>query len=34
MDASSLLLGLWIGVVIGALASWLVARARLPALRE
>lgn len=34
MDASSLLLGLWIGVVIGALASWLVARVRLPALRE
>jgi DNA recombination protein RmuC len=34
MDASSLLLGLWIGVVIGALASWLVARARIPALRE
>jgi DNA recombination protein RmuC len=34
MDPSSLLVGLWIGVVIGALASWLVARARLPALRE
>jgi DNA recombination protein RmuC len=34
MDASSLLLGLWIGVVIGALAGWLIARARLPALRE
>jgi DNA recombination protein RmuC len=34
MDPSSLLLGLWIGVVIGALASWLVARARIPALRE
>jgi DNA recombination protein RmuC len=34
MDASSLLLGLSIGVVIGALAGWLIARARLPALRE
>ena len=34
MDGSSLLLGLWVGVVIGALASWLVARARVPALRE
>ena len=34
MDPSSLLVGLWIGVVVGALASWLVARARLPALRE
>jgi len=34
MDSSSLLLGLWVGVVIGALASWLVARVRLPALRE
>jgi DNA recombination protein RmuC len=34
MDPSSLLLGLWIGVVIGALASWLVARARIPALRD
>jgi DNA recombination protein RmuC len=34
MDASSLLLGLWIGVVIGALAGWLVARARLPGMRE
>ena len=34
MDPSSLLLGLSVGVVIGALASWLLARARLPALRE
>jgi len=34
MDPSSLLLGLAIGAVIGGLAGWLAARARLPALRE
>jgi DNA recombination protein RmuC len=34
MDFSSLLVGLAIGTVIGALAAWLIARARTPALRE
>jgi DNA recombination protein RmuC len=34
MGSSSLLLVLWVGVLIGALVSWLVARARVPALRE
>ena len=34
MDLSLLLLGLAIGAVIGGLAGWLVARTRIPALRE
>jgi DNA recombination protein RmuC len=34
MDPSSLLLGLALGIVIGALSGWMVARARIPALRE
>ena len=34
MEFSSLLVGLAIGIVIGALAAWLLARARTPALRE
>jgi DNA recombination protein RmuC len=34
MDLSLLLIGLAIGAVVGGLAGWLLARARLPALRE